>query len=153
VFVAVGVDSVATFTCSLLRTSSQTFSTPPPFCVGALACVVLFLKYKSRYHEITISKAFNIYCSPDTAETVCPAVSIFNDTIFMFTRLIGTLCVVMMLSTACCQVLSHRTLSEIATGLWLQMPVVHFHLHNPHKLNLPGEFLYLLLRQKRKKKF
>lgn len=42
VVVDVGLDSVATFfCCSLLRTSSQTFSTPPPFCVGGFACVVL----------------------------------------------------------------------------------------------------------------
>lgn len=37
----VGIDSVATFFCSLLRASNQTFSTPPPFCVGGLACVEL----------------------------------------------------------------------------------------------------------------
>jgi hypothetical protein len=40
----VGIDSVATHLLSLLRASSQTFSTPPPFCVGGLACVELFEK-------------------------------------------------------------------------------------------------------------
>lgn len=36
----VGIDSVATSFCPLLRASSQTFSTPLPFCCGWLACML-----------------------------------------------------------------------------------------------------------------
>ena len=49
----VGTDSVATFFCSLLRATSQTFSTPPPFCVGGLTCVALLQKNKGLSKQST----------------------------------------------------------------------------------------------------
>lgn len=141
VVVVDGLDSVATLCCSLLRTSSQTFSTPPPFCVGGgFACVVLFNEQICVIGKVKISKPFIINRSPDTAETVRPAVSIFNDTVLMLAGLSGTWSgVMMMLLATRRQTFSHWALDgEITSGLWFEMPVVDFHLNNSHELNLPG---------------
>lgn len=104
---------------------------------------------KSCYRKVIISKRFIINRSPDTAETVCPTVSIFNDTVFVFTCFSRTWSCVMMFAT-CCQAFSQRTLNgKVAARLGLQMSVVHLHLNNPHKLNLACKLLYLLLRRKK----
>jgi hypothetical protein len=36
--------------------------------------------------------------------------------------------------------------AEVAAGLWLQVPVVHLHVHDPHELDLRRQFLDLLLK-------
>jgi hypothetical protein len=114
------------------------------------AVVKRFGQTKSCYHQVTISKAFIINRSPDTAETVCPTVPIFNDTVFMFTGFGGAWSGVMMLTTRC-QTFTQGTLNgEVTSGLWFEMSVVHFHLNDAHKLNLPGELLYLLLLKQKK---
>lgn len=35
--------------------------------------------------------------------------------------------------------------AEVATRLWLQVPVVHLHVHDPHELDLRRQLLDLLL--------
>lgn len=106
---------------------------------------------KSRYQKVRISKSFMFNRLPDTAETVCPAVSVFNDTVFVFAGLGGAWHGVMMLLTTGCQTFTQRALNgKVAAGLWFEMPVVNFHVYDPHELNLPRQFLYLLLRKHKK---
>lgn len=141
--VVAGIDS-APF-CSLLRASSQTFSTPLPLGCCWFACWLL--QDKLRYHYLTIDPSFNINCSPDTAGAVCSTVPVFHHAIFVFARLRRTRCVVVMLFSTGCKTLSEWTLNgKVAAGLRLEMSVVYLHLHDSHELNLTGKLLDLLLR-------
>jgi hypothetical protein len=64
-------------------------------------------------------------------------VSIFNDAVFMLAGFGGAGSRVIMLFATGCQTFAERTLNgEVAAGLWFEMSVVNFHLHNPHELNL-----------------
>lgn len=51
----------------------------------------------------------------------------------------------MMFATGCESFAQWTLYGEVTAGLRLQMPVVHFHLHDSHEFNLTGEFLDLFL--------
>jgi hypothetical protein len=97
-------------------------------------------------YEAIIKKPFIIYRSPDAAQAVCAAVAILNHAILVLARLgrAGGRGVVVLATRR--EALANGTRhGEVAAGLWLQVPVVHLHLHYPHELNLSRQLLYLFL--------